>query len=146
MPETRYGMSGNDLTYSIDSTTGLPVPDKSTGQAKHVILGELGVNHNRNIPAATAVYATATNTATWAGIGIKELNIFAVTYPCRVVYGALDAGAAAAALADAGTLSTDILWDYVPAGVRYNKLLSASITRVDILPIGGTTALHIEAV
>jgi hypothetical protein len=63
-------------TYSLDSTTGLPVADKSTGQAKHVTLATLiaGEDQDNDLIKveqrfAAANISTATTTTVKASAG-----------------------------------------------------------------------------
>lgn len=113
--------------------------------------GPSGTQHNRNMNAATAVYAESTNSVNWP-VDVLVTRIITVSFPCVVVYGAPNAGAASTWLSDTGTASTDVAYDYVPANTIFipelsvNPSTGAGFRRTDALPIGGASRIIISAV
>jgi hypothetical protein len=112
-------------------------------------MSEAGQAQIRNIPAATAIYAAATNFITFT----TAAKQFDFTVPATgsltrvlVVYGPTDTTEAAAWLADAGTLSTDVQYDWLLPGQKFTRKLTAGVTKIAVLPVGADTALHVVAV
>ena len=152
---TEISSTGTNLdvaTHSVDSTSGLPVADKSVGGAKLVAVGPVTQSHNRNIAAANATYARATNSASWvAGTHISLITIVpvivsgATPVPGDILGYAIISGPneafCAAAFADTGGISVDVQYKPIVMGTpcEIATLLgsdfSGEITQVDILPI-----------
>lgn len=105
---------------------------------------------NRNIAAAATSWANATNTVTWTS-GIYEVTVTVNLAAAASVTGALivfDApndATASAWLSDAGSQSSDVQYAVVLNAQRQTFLLSAPITRLDVLALGAACRILVEA-
>lgn len=136
----------SDIDISDQHGKGRVEEIRSTAHALHVTVGSGGQTHNRNINAASSTWASATNTATWLSPGVTDISITPLVtttqgavqngQACLVVYDAPNDAVAAAWLADAGSSSTDVVYDLVMAGATLNRQFSSGISRIDVLPIG----------
>lgn len=141
----------------VQVNPGLKGADVTNGAA-HVTISGGGIAHNRNIPAAATIHPgdDSTNTATWdSSEGVKNLLIHAIPSAGAaiqsddkflVVVNAPTAAIAKTWLEDSGSISQDV--QYQVGYVNESTLISRSsvITRVDLLPLNGTTRFVVEAV
>ena len=121
-----------------------------------VSAGASGQSHNRNIAAASTIYASATNSATWlATITDVEIVVPATASLTKVlvVYDAQSDAIASAQLNDAGGAALDVAYDWVLPGTRLFRQFTGTmpgrttpgILRIDVLPFGANTGLGIGA-
>ncbi len=117
--------------------------------------GPRTAQHNRNIAAAATVWANATNTFTWADGLVSSVSIPIPTTAgltgVKVIINSPNDATTSAALADAGSQSTDVLYDLAIPGTIYTKRsvnadgTPAYITRLDVLPLGAALATTVSA-
>lgn len=141
----------NRINPSDTSAAGIgkPLPD----------IQVVSRSQNRNLNAANATYASATNSATWTSPGVNEVSITPIVtltqgglqnaQACLVVYDAPNDAVAAAWLADIGSVNADVEYDIVFVGQTLTRTFNsptgpAPIKRVDVLPIGtGVTTMRV---
>lgn len=117
----------------------------------HVVTGSTGTSHNRNIAAASTTYAAATNAVTWStGLGIKELNLVARSTTTGadaylLVVNAPSSDIADNWLSDAGSTAGDVQYWMIPTLRQYSLQFTDPISRVDVLPLGGSMRIVIGA-
>ena len=139
------------LAESLDSTTGLPVSDKSTGGAKHVMTGSAGQAHNRelNAVAGTRVSMTWVTPVTELTFIVTRETAPALVTPIIAASIVCCFDAPSNAVADAWLVSTnsasaDSQRSIIQENQRITFQFTSGITRIDFLRYLGAEALTVS--